>query len=516
MTTNLADLQNEIYSYDLWRQQSITSAKSYATSSSEKESLKSYDSSEKDPYFLVRSPAYFDSYDTNYLSQLLDDLSIIDEVYQAFNDETDTGPYETQFVNAAKNVAQKQFIIQQMCLTEDKYIIDLENFLFYYLEPIEHWICESSQNHDIFHKYSDVCSKQSLIDQFEITKDITKAQEVFYRGSKERLEMWGPTQFISDIFAEFYDKLSAYRRYVDNFPSVILTLDILYKRSTSFCKMIDECASKTQSTNLKDFFTYLKLPMQKFSQYEPYINQLVQATEAAHPDYRSLVKIQEKYTEIVKQMEQAIADRISHLRVLEVSRFIHDVPIHVSPTRRLYISGLLTKVDQSNPHSLTDTRTYFLYSDALIYCQKIKVTSHQDAITTTSPTKLHYKGSIRLKKAEIMPLSPKTVAKITSEVKKPFAFRIRKASLETKPTSEQRQNSIAATTPTVYGFEICTCEYFVEGGGAGLWSDNTIALHHNGSGSTKRVYTMRTRTEAEQNAWIGLLRRTINNLSIKK
>lgn len=92
---------------------------------------------------------------------------------------------ERQVADAARNVAQKLHLVNQMCQSEEQHINEMEHFLYCYLDPIDSWIHEAS-NADIFQKYPGLCSEKVLIDLFQITKQITKAHQVLFRGLKER------------------------------------------------------------------------------------------------------------------------------------------------------------------------------------------------------------------------------------------------------------------------------------------------------------------------------------------
>jgi hypothetical protein len=164
----------------------------------------------------------------------------------------------------------------------------------------------------------------------------------------------------------------------------------------------------------------------------------------------------------------------------------------VTATRRLYISGLLTKVDMSNPQSLSDTRTYLLYNDALIYCQKVK--------PNQTITKLVYKGTVNLKHAEISPISATNIAKIAE---------VKKSSLPSFMRKSEPQSSNSATE--IYGFEIEASQLEAE---VVAWGEGFYPVP--ASGTTKRHVVMRTQTEAEQNAWIALLRKTSKIVNRKR
>lgn len=252
-----------------------------------------------------------------------------------------------------------------------------------------------------------------------------------------------------------------------------------------------------------------------------YISQLASTTEPSHPDYRALVKMEEKFAQRESEWKvmyvytlqlhvyklltllKSIKDRLAHIRVLEASWSVQDNPASVTTARRLYITGLLTRVDISNPQSTQDTRTYLLYNDIFMYCQKMKPTNNNKK---EGNGKLIYKGIISLRQAEIAPLSAENISKM-SKVKKASALStfIRKSSADA-----QSQNATEAIV--VYGFEIYANETSLEGitalRGDGLGvSSYTVPGHKVGNGN-KRLYIMKTQTEAEQNAWISLLRKT--------
>ena len=137
-----------------------------------------------------------------------------------------------------------------------------------------------------------------------------------------------------------------------------------------------------------------------------------------------------------------------------------------------------------------------------MYCQKIKPTNTNKK---EGNDKLFYKGIINLRQAEITPLSAENITKMV-KVKKASALStfIRKSSADS-----QSQNATEAVV--VYGFEIHANEASLEGitalRGDGLGVAYTVPGHKAGNGS-KRLYIMKTQTEAEQNAWISLLRKT--------
>jgi hypothetical protein len=189
---------------------------------------------------------------------------------------------------------------------------------------------------------------------------------------------------------------------------------------------------------------------------------------------------------------------------MEASRSIQGNIANVTTSRRLYITGTITQVNLTEPQSTADTRTYVLYNDMLIYCQKNKPNGKKSS-KSSSPPKLQFKGAISLKVAEILPLSAKTIAKL-SEVKK-------SSGLTSFMRKSEPQTSAGPTL--VYGFELKVQGSSDEVMGIGMEYVYPMPTHGPLS-IIKRVLIMRTQTEAEQNAWIALLRRTLQLVSRKK
>ncbi|GAA5796614.1 hypothetical protein HPULCUR_001987 [Helicostylum pulchrum] len=492
----------------LWRQPSsaLSETSSNLTTSSGGDSSISIDLLQFDRenvHYSNSDQLSFITHRSEHYYQLMDDLAIIDEIYQTFDEDVESEPYERQVADAARNVAQKKNVADQMCQSEKKHITDLRNFNLYYLAPIQEWI-NDPVNTEIFVKYRGLCSKTALDNLFAHSQEMKLSHDEFCKGLKERLEMWGPTQFISDIFATFYERMSIYEAFLNEYPSTIVTLDSLYNKSPSFSKLIDSCVSPTTNPPVKDLVFYLKNPVIRLSSYSLVVSQMAIATEPSHPDYHALHRIKDKYLKREKKWRTIIKDRLAHVRVLEASRSIQGNPASVTTARRLYITGLLTQVNPSDPQSTSDTRTYLLFNDIFMFCQKHKPNTGKKL----SYTKLQYKGMINLKHAEITPLSAKLIAKI-SEVKKPSAL----ASFMRKSGTQNSTPGAEATL--VYGFEIKTNEASGDMLAVGLDSQYPVPGHAAGNG-VKRLIVMRTQTETEQNAWIALLKKTAHLMSRKR
>ncbi|KAG1152288.1 hypothetical protein G6F37_007595 [Rhizopus arrhizus] len=490
---------------DSWRRPSVLSSSSIATSSSGGEdSFQSFDTFafEKDFYQSTPSGIELNTNTTSHYSQLIDDLGIIDDIYHYFNDENEAESYERQMADTARNVSQKQYTVEKICQSEEQLVQDLIAFHQVYLVHLQRWTQEPN-NSDLFTKYPQLCSQIALDDLIDQVLSLIRIHRQFLNDFKERLEIWGPTQFISDVFSSLFENLSAYEPFLNSYPSTIVSINTLYSKSSSFIKFLESCMFKSDKP-VRDLLYYLKIPLQRVSSYASALSCIVSVTEPSHPDYRALIRIEGKFRYHEKKRKNLIKDRLAHIRALEASRSVLSSPATVTSTRRLYITGLLTRVDLSDPQSFNDTRTYLLYNDYFFYCQKTKPFNKKSTIQ-----KLQYKGLINLRNAEISPLSSQVIAKIT-EIKKP--------SVLTAAFKRGKNTERAPVVTAVYGFQLATHEVSVENSSGtvlpGSMPGNGIAPPQVNLG--KQQFIMRTQTEAEQKAWMSLIEKVIHHLSTKK
>ncbi|CAO3696286.1 unnamed protein product [Rhizopus stolonifer] len=477
-------------SNESWRRPSVLSSSSIVTSSSGGEdSFRSLDS------FIFESEALPSPPAQTHYHQWMDDLSIIDDVYQYFNDESEADNYERQVADTARNVSQKKLKVEQLCQSEEQLVHDLTAFRKYYLVPLQRWTQEANTS-ELFAKYPQLCSQIAIEDLDRQISNILAVHRQFLSEFKERLDMWGPTQFISDIFGNFHEKLSVYEPLLNSYPSTIVTFYTLYSRSSSFVKFLESSMLKSDIP-MRELLYYLKNPVQRLTSYASSLSHLISVTEPSHPDYRALIHTRDKFAYYEKKRQSLIKDRLGHIRALEASRSVASSPVMVTSSRRLYITGQLIRVDLSDPQSTQDTRTYLLYNDYFFFCQKIK----------PKQTKLQYKGLINLRNADIFPLSPQTIHKIT-HAKKPSAL----------VAAFKRNKADSIVPQNIYGFQLATHEVSPENSSGTVLpgSSASVGVPTPNINLGKHQFVMRTQTEAEQNAWIYLLKKVIHHLSTKK
>ncbi|OAD67492.1 hypothetical protein PHYBLDRAFT_174185 [Phycomyces blakesleeanus NRRL 1555(-)] len=441
----------------------------------------------QDPHALsfITPPAY---------TQLLDDFSIIDDLYESFETEDETSGYEEQVVDTARNVAKKQQAVQTLLDTETQYISDLGTLLDIYATRTQLW-CEMPNNRELLTRKS-----PNTIQDVEILlrdlSEITSIHKSFHKDLSERLQIWGPTQLLSDIFSRLYDRTAYYETLLNNYTNKIVTLDILLK-TAPFVKLMESWTAEFNPP-LRDILTYFKSPLLQPGAYARSLGQLVYYTEPCHPDYLGLLRIAHAFQAREVDWKEMIQDRLNHLSVLQVFRTLLHCPAHVTPTRRLLLQGTMVKIDLTEPSLVTDTRLYFLYNDMLI------VSRRKDK----KDNKIVYKETLPLVKAEIKLLT-KQLATRMAEVKKPASFQ---SLFGRKQQPEENINGVPA--PMAFGFEISMPpEHSLDS--IAILSNPAATSVSAGSISMRRRHVVRTRSLAEQQIWVATLRRVVRVVTAK-
>ncbi|KAL4210824.1 Dbl homology domain-containing protein [Rhizopus microsporus] len=446
-----------------------------------------------DPYnlsFLTDNPQYY--------NQLVEDLSIIDNVYDILSEEceNDTDLNDKQVLDVARYVAYKQQIISQIIQSETNYVNEFYDFQEIYATSIRDWL-DTNEDKEVNAKMKSTPARKTLDTLFETFHHLSTLHSNFLKELNERFKIWGPTQLISDVFNNFYKGLGTYDTFFNQHPEFVMTLDILY-RLPSFAKFIEtkmnENKQRQSSLKIADLMHYLQIPLTRTSYYAKAINQLKHYSDPSTPDFTFLCQLTDNFRSLDREWSERKKSCQSHLMVLEVYRTVQGCPVNVTLNRRLILFADLIKVDVDDVTATSDVRTYYLYSDHLIFCRKQK-----DKKGT--PSKLVYKGSLNLRGAELKYLSPALVTKMC-ETKKSSLFKIGKKS----------SDSTSLPGTEAFGFELVTTEINAEAVAPMYFSGATIPPQV-ASGPVRRRHILRTRTAEEQKMWYESLEKVIKTIS---
>jgi hypothetical protein len=190
-----------------------------------------------------------------------------------------------------------------------------------------------------------------------------------YDDLKERLS--GPnydpsTTLISDIFTRMKSFLQVYVGYSENYSKAMKAYEVIMSRNTKTRKIVKEAERK--AGNVMEAF--LILPIQRIPRYILLLKELIQATDAAHPDLQPLRDTVESIKELCAAINEAprkLQEANELLRVFKC--VIPSLPDLLSPGR-LFIAQ--QRIWLINAESVVKSRILFVFNDLLL------VTRQQD------------------------------------------------------------------------------------------------------------------------------------------
>ncbi|KAI7868764.1 Dbl homology domain-containing protein [Spinellus fusiger] len=420
--------------------------------------------------------------------QLLDDLQIVGDIDEMCDYSLENEVPDKQVEDLTRNVTLKHKALLSLIQSESQYINELSQFEDGYCIQLREWL-EQPFNRNSYRKLLPVGFDDTLDELFNEIHRIKTMHSLFNQRLNQRLQLWGPTQFLSDILSDLYSHLSAYQLFFSHFSRIIVMLDTLYKMS-SFNRLIHSCTTK--SPTVREFLYYIRLPIYRLSMYSKTISHLINFTDPYHPDYIGLMRVHQSFTVIENNLQERIKDCKSNLAVLEYYHFIGNCCVSVTLDRRLLLWTTLIEIDIDYPTIKNKPKTYILYNDALIYCGKSKS-------ITKDNEKLQFLGTLELANASIKPLCPR----LTQSMSEPQKSSLIYFSKKTRPVVPQ---------VPVYGFELTVLDSNVE-----------ASFNHGHLTSAimeevviQRRYALRTRSMCEQELWMETLKSTILSVTEKK
>ncbi|KAI8088684.1 Dbl homology domain-containing protein [Halteromyces radiatus] len=416
--------------------------------------------------------------------QLMDDLAIIDDLYDIYGQELDC-PDKESVAMIARNVANKHKVLQDLYQSEIDYIHDLTHFQQHYIHFISQWLDDP-----IHHKIDKPSAKPLFVYQ-----DLISIHRQFLRNLNERLKIWGPTQLVANLFANLRSMLDVYHIYFSNYSNIMMTISKLYS-FTQFNKSLEShhhTGTTDQPTH--DLLYYLRLPIFRIQAYTQALGLLLQFSDPSHIDFEALTSVSLSFKHLMSELQERMVDAQTHFQVLEAYRTINNCPVQVTPTRRLLLKSRMIKVDLDDLTSVADVRTYILYNDQLIFCKKDNSNKKQQQQMT-----LQYKGDVDLIHCDLRVLSPAVCAKMV-EVKRSVLSSFRSS----KKTSAD--NTIVPPSPA-YGFELITSENSMD-----IMPNNSQNASSATSGApTKRRHIIRTQSLEEQKLWVDTLKKVMQHI----
>ncbi|CDH55192.1 hypothetical protein RO3G_04521 [Lichtheimia corymbifera JMRC:FSU:9682] len=319
-------------------------------------------------------------YDTNPISE--DQFDIINNLDY---DDVDDGLIDQELGHR-----NREEIVHQLYASERAYIESLNLLLNVFLNPLRKDAKQSSFK--LLGMKKMVCTEREIRWLFGNLDEIIQTQRDILASLEERLQIWGPTQIISDVFHSWFSSLSVYHAYLDNYDVAVTTYERL-TRYQPFKKFIDS-AHKDPSLRGATLLSLLQIPAGCINRYAQLISKLADMTTPMHPDHMGLGSCKQMVLNLAEELKPKVDDADNVDQVLMIHQALVGAPFGVKAQRRLMLQGQLSRV-VVNSRSTGEERTYFLFSDLLAI-----VRPKQEGKRTV----LQYKGHLNLERARIRAL----------------------------------------------------------------------------------------------------------------
>ncbi|KAI9251379.1 Dbl homology domain-containing protein [Phascolomyces articulosus] len=412
-------------------------------------------------------------------NQLIDDLSIIDDM-MVYQEDEEEGIYDNTIADASRVVAKKQQSLEDLQQSEIDYVHSLTTFEDFFASRIQVWFDQNQRSSkSIGNKLQDI---QEL---FRVWGHLLKTHRSFCQSLKERKQMWGPTQLISDVLLDLHtNMIPLYEQFMKRIGKTIVALDQLY-RASSFTKIVNVTIAD------HDMIYFLRLPLQRINVYIFTIERLIESTLPGHPDYRGLKQAAQLFR--FEQFQGRLSDCRKHLAVMEIQRTMPNCPATVTLTRRVLLQAPLVKVNLEDPSNTSDIRTYILYNDMLLFCKQSLPSTSNINNNINSNKKLQLKGKLELRGALVRPFLPQLAEEILDSKTGRNKMNILNTFRNNKKTGAMTQQKLPTA---IYGFEVLVME-----GNA----DYMAAFHQNYGSSgpaVRRRHVLRAYSAEQQDAWL--------------
>ncbi|KAG1463763.1 hypothetical protein G6F46_005901 [Rhizopus delemar] len=199
-----------------------------------------------------------------------------------------------------------------------------------------------------------ICTEREYRWLFANYEELVEFHQANLKRLNERMEIWGPSQIISDIF------------------------QLLATKKT------------LAGTSL---LSLLQLPTTCVHRYFEIISQLSDLTPRLHPDYCGLLKCKQWIVQFRQSLDERLRDVHNIDKVIKIHQSLVDAPFNVRAERRLVLQGNLSRVTVSS-RSLGEERRYILFTDMLVFVKHVE-----------QKDRLIYKGHLTLDRVRVRALS---------------------------------------------------------------------------------------------------------------
>lgn len=169
-------------------------------------------------------------------------------------------------------------VAEELLHSEQRYCKYLHVITELFMEPMEEAMGSSAE----------MVSREEFRSLFGGIKTMQKISEEFHRSLAVRLENWSEQQFLGDVVVKMIPLMGVYKTYKEQMnarPELLSRVQARSARFDSWCKVMLEHPTAEGLT----LDTFLIMPVQRLPRVLLLIENLLNATEPSHSDYRNLV-----------------------------------------------------------------------------------------------------------------------------------------------------------------------------------------------------------------------------------
>eukprot|EP00727_Mastigamoeba_balamuthi_P012485 m51a1_g786 putative domain containing protein (416) ;mRNA; r:625356-627153 len=197
---------------------------------------------------------------------------------------------------------------------------------------------------------------------FSIWENIAGFHQVLLPLIQKRVENWGPSSSVGDIFLQNSDFMRMYAQYANGYIAAITALDGA-KKQAKFAAFLEETYKNSRLKGL-ELGSFLIMPIQRIPRYVMLLQDLVKHTPASHADYDKLCSALSKVQEIAVSINEKKRDAESQAKILEIDELVGGKPESlVKPYRYYVFEGALTEI---GPDGTAKPAYVYLFSDIML------------------------------------------------------------------------------------------------------------------------------------------------------
>eukprot|EP01103_Thecamoeba_quadrilineata_P018793 TRINITY_DN7369_c0_g1_i1.p1 TRINITY_DN7369_c0_g1~~TRINITY_DN7369_c0_g1_i1.p1 ORF type:complete len:704 (+),score=151.50 TRINITY_DN7369_c0_g1_i1:47-2158(+) len=252
-------------------------------------------------------------------------------------------------------------IVQEIVTTERFYVKTISILLHVFLIPMN----------ESLNVESDGIDSTPLVRITSFLKNIFNVNIELLTLLEERLNNWATNQKIGDIFLKLAPFLKIYSYYTSAYERIPAHVTSISKHP-SYQTILGEFQQKVNDMNQASLHDVFIMPIQRIPRYSLLLQEMVQHTEQAHPDFEDLSTSLDCVKNVANSLNAHLKQEENRRKIIEIqNRFIVGYyncrdPQIVAPHREFIKEGELQKIGRKT----IKKKTFFLFNDLVLWASK--------------------------------------------------------------------------------------------------------------------------------------------------